>query len=47
MYKIPQNCKLTKFRAVQGSDMKGKMKAFEQLRCAVQGGHYLRNKMET
>lgn len=27
--------------------MKGKMKPFEQLRCAVQGANYLRNKMET
>lgn len=47
MYKIPKNYKLTKFRAVLGGEMKGKMKPFEQLRYTLQGGYYLRNKMET
>lgn len=43
MHKIPPNYKLTKFRAVLGGEMKGKMKTFEQYK--VQ--YYQRNKMET
>lgn len=43
MHKMPLNYKLTKFRAVLGGEMKGRMKPFEQYKVR----YYQRNKMET